>query len=248
MQRFAPVLQRLSDALALPQPQKSRVVLEMAADLEALYAHYRARGLGEEESARRAEEKVLADPETLEQLKRLHTTGYRRWLNGFSGRVQRRIDFAAIGLGSLLLAALLLGLLAPALVAPAPNPYLWLVLGVAVVAVGLTAARVYTLFLKRDHDPARLHDGLPTLLFLGALTPALGAVGVAHGARLTALALGDARLGDPAPVVITGAIGRDAALLTLSLLVALLAALAWFLLVNRVAAIERAEAAHLLDA
>jgi hypothetical protein len=246
MHRFAPSLKRVADALPLPQPQKSRIMLEMAADLEALYGAYRARGVSEEEAVRRAEVRVLADPETLQKLTRLHTTGYRRWLNGFSGHVQRRIDFLAAGLAALLLIVPLTALLLPALVGLAPNPYLWPVLAVAVLVFGVTGAKAYTLFLKRDHDVVRLHDGLPTLLFLTTLSPVLGAAGVLHGVRAMALELGRSDAVNAARVI-TGSIGRESALLALALLVALVAAAAWFLLVNRVAAIERAEVAYLLD-
>ena len=78
--RFAPGLTRVSAALPLPEPARTRLVLEMAGDLEMVYAHHRAAGRSEEEAARLAEEKVLASAEVLSRLAAVH----RAASNGFS--------------------------------------------------------------------------------------------------------------------------------------------------------------------
>src|SRR5690606_35990989 len=90
--RFLPALRRISDELTLPEPAKSRVVLEMAADLVSLYEHHRARGRGEEEAAQLAEETILASPEALRHLVLLHTTGHARWLGWAAGRLRRGVE------------------------------------------------------------------------------------------------------------------------------------------------------------
>jgi hypothetical protein len=75
MSRFAKVLNKVSDALDLPQPTRSRIVLEMAGDLEDLYQHHLAQGLDEEQAARRAEEAFAASEEALKHLSRIHESG-----------------------------------------------------------------------------------------------------------------------------------------------------------------------------
>lgn len=57
MNPFNPLLKRINDKLDLSQPAKSRIVLEIAADLEDLYRIYRDRGLSEEEALHKAQEK-----------------------------------------------------------------------------------------------------------------------------------------------------------------------------------------------
>ena len=75
MSRFAAVLRRVSDGLDLPQPTKSRILLEMGADLEDAYRHHRGQGLSEEEAVRRAEESFAVSDEALKHLARIHLAG-----------------------------------------------------------------------------------------------------------------------------------------------------------------------------
>src|SRR5690606_12674042 len=78
MDRFAPVLDRVSRGLALPEPERSRVVEEMTSDLEGLYEAYRERGMSEEEAVRRAEQALAASAEALAELSRIHAPLHRR--------------------------------------------------------------------------------------------------------------------------------------------------------------------------
>ena len=61
MNRFISLLQRVNDKLDLPQPEKSRILLEIAADLQDMYQVYLDKGLGEEEAVKRTEEKFSWD-------------------------------------------------------------------------------------------------------------------------------------------------------------------------------------------
>ena len=51
MRRIAEVLKQVSDGLDLPQPTKSRILLEMAGDLEDLYQHHLSQGFDEAAAA-----------------------------------------------------------------------------------------------------------------------------------------------------------------------------------------------------
>ena len=66
--KFVPELRRISAELRLPEPARSRVLLEMAADLEALYLHFRERGLTDDEAVALAGERLLASPEAVDGL------------------------------------------------------------------------------------------------------------------------------------------------------------------------------------
>jgi biopolymer transport protein ExbB/TolQ len=52
MRRFTEILRGAAERLDLPQPTKSNVLLELAADLEDLFLHYRSQGQDEEEAIR----------------------------------------------------------------------------------------------------------------------------------------------------------------------------------------------------
>lgn len=50
MDRFAAALRRVAGELDLPRAARDPLLLEMAADLEAVFEHHMARGLGTEEA------------------------------------------------------------------------------------------------------------------------------------------------------------------------------------------------------
>lgn len=74
MSRFTSLLKRIDDRLKFPQPTKSRILLEIAADLEDLHLLYLERGLGEEEAAQLAEEKFDFSDKALQEFTHVHQT------------------------------------------------------------------------------------------------------------------------------------------------------------------------------
>lgn len=84
MNRFDPVLRRVERELDLPEPTRSRVLGEMAADLEDLYRVYRERGLAEEEAERRALSLLGASPAAVGELRAVHESVALRLLRRFS--------------------------------------------------------------------------------------------------------------------------------------------------------------------
>src|SRR5690606_35725403 len=94
MADFAHVLQRVEGRLRAPEPQRSRILLEMAQDLEALYGEYLARGYSEGESRARAEALLASSEEALEMLDGVHTSVAARLLRRLSApgaRGERRL-------------------------------------------------------------------------------------------------------------------------------------------------------------
>lgn len=246
MNRFAPVLRRISRELDLPAPIRSRVILEMASDLEALYAHYRERGLSEEEAARRAEEKVLASPEALHQLVTVHSTGYAALFARVAGRLQHGLALLLLLAGALPLVALGLVALVPQILAARTSPFVWTLALAGAAIAALTLLKLYQLMLRKEEDIERRHRGLFFLFFLALFTPALGLLG--YLSSVYALAQRLARGTPPEQVVVAEWIARESALFGVSILLGIGAGLAWFLFARRVAALERAESAHLLAA
>ena len=246
VRRFVPALRRISGELHLPEPTKSRVLLEMAADLEALYEHYRARGLGEEEAARRAEEKVLASPEAVQHLVLVHTTGYQRWLSRASGRLRWGLDLV------LFLAGVVPFLIISALVVAAQIegtkdiPFLWTILPLGAAIVVLTMWKGFQLFIQRERSISRLHRGLFTLLFLGVIGPVVGAIACFVSLHRTAMMLMHMGADEPARLVAVDQVIRSGTLLSFGLLLGFGAGLVWFVLANRIAVIEQAESQRLL--
>lgn len=216
----------------------------MGADLEALFEHFRARGLDDEEAARRAEQRMLASPEALQHLVRVHTTGYQRWLSRAAGRLRRGMDLLLLGLGvAPVLVAVLLAL-AARVDEVRGEPLSWLLLAAAVPIASISLWKAWQLFVRRERSLPRLHRGLFTLLFLGVETVALGALSALLS--LHAFALEAMQAGGPAQAAVAQRVAGSASLLAVGLLLGLGAGLVWFVLANRVAAIEQAESAALL--
>jgi len=246
MSRFAGVLKKASDQLDLPQPTRSRILLEMAGDLEDLYEHHRSAGLDEDQAARRAEEAFAASDEALKHLARIHEAN-----GGLTDRVARQA-------GSWWEKALLVvWLLAVILVAGAVvteerffvivSPFVWPVAGLALAALVFSLRKLHELFLKKPTDPRRLREGLGVLLFLAAASLLVPLCGFFYHLRWYAF-----QTWDKAPEAVFTMYGNwtlaISSLMVISLLTAILTALVWFLLASLVARVENREADALLTA
>jgi hypothetical protein len=240
--RFGHVLRRAEGRLEAPEPERSRILLEMARDLEDLYSVYRARGLSEEESARRAESLLGASPEAISALGGIHATGFQRLaarLAPGGGHRAEELLLLVLALGS---AAAALGALVAAGVLRSPGVFHWilLALGVAVVATAV------------GQSIQRPRPGLPAASPLPLPVLALVALGVsAFGAGIElqsmAAAAGAAGVWDLSSVIVS--VGRAAELLALAMALALVALTGWFRVARRRRETEswRAEVAPLLN-
>lgn len=137
MARFGQVLQRVDRRLEVREPERSRILLEVAADLEALYRAYRERGAPEEEARRRAEAWLAPDGASRAELRRLHMPMSARLLSLLSGVARGRLEAALLTILSLGAVAGGLAMLraTPGLWPPGPAAVPVLVLGLIVALV-----------------------------------------------------------------------------------------------------------------
>lgn len=229
MADFAHVLQRVEGRLRAPEPQRSRILLEMAQDLEALYGEYLARGYSEGESRARAEALLASSEEALEMLDGVHTSVAARLLRRLSApgaRGERRLltllgSFAVLAGSYPLFAA---GLPYTRAINLAP---LVLIAALAATIVGRLALRVHL-----------SHRSQPSLVEL-SLVPGFAALIAAAGVfmvlmeswrSLSALSVS----GSAGPEFGVAYLVTISAILTFSLAVALATLLAWFHLRRRV--------------
>lgn len=232
MSRFAPLLERTDRALDLPQPQRARVMQELAADAADLFEHLRQRGLGEREAAGEVEKWLLADPGPIRELEDLHRPLHHRWAARFSQPGQHRVERATVAL-------ILVGFLVAAtrllsgtyvLAAPFWSGYAVLALGVA--AAALTTERVSALWLRGGRSRDLHRRGLTAL---ACTAPAAVAVSLLGAALALSAAPDIARASGSA----WPAVGTAAAILATGLIVALLSTAAYLGLEARVRWIER---------
>ena len=245
MSRFRDLLRRTNERLDLPQPEKSRILLEIAADLEDAFERYRSEGLGEDEAVRRAEEKFEVSDEALRELVEVHTSVFRKLLGRISGQAQTRWERALLVAVVVCIAAFAGRELLSAELFGRAGSFVWVVAGTGVAALVLTVIKTYTIYIRRDHDVRRLRTGLHWLPVLGGLSLAVGLYGVVLGLYRT---VGSVPV-EPA-MHLGRLIGwgiRSSALALTGMLVSVAAGLVWFVLTNRVRALEVAETAWLLD-
>jgi hypothetical protein len=245
MSRFHAVLRRTAARLDLPQPAKSHVLLEMAADLEDLYAVYRGRGLDEQEALRRVEERLDVADEALAELIRVHSSGFRRWLDRLSEQAQTRWERVLLGLVLLFAAVTAAGSLSSGTFLREASIFAWPGVAIGLVAAGILLAKGYRLYLKKDHAIRRLRRGLPSLLLLTGASLFNGLFGYLLGLHLVMERIAV----DPEAAglhMMRWLVGSTTTMIV-SLLVAILTAIAWFVLMNKVRRIELAEAALMLE-
>lgn len=239
MNRFTDLLQETSDRLELPQPAKSRILLEMAADLEDLYAAYRDQGLGEAEAEARAREHFAASDDAIAELVAIHRTPFQRWMDSLSLQARtlwERLTFIAILLFVLFFAGR--EMLGTEFFRNA-SAYVWPVLGVSLTALLLSIAQVYRIYVKKDHRIPTLRRGLPSLLLLGCGALFIGTYGFfiefyIWMNRITAD-------GVPIPVSFANWLTAGSATMVVGLLTFIITVLIWYVLVSRVRGIEEAE-------
>lgn len=240
MTRFAAVLQRVEARLAVPQPARSRIIEEMAADLEDLYAAYRARGLDEAEALRRAETALGPSPEAVEALVLVHRPVWERLLARFSNRGRNRVErglLTALGLAGVVLGT---GALARQGILNDASPFVWPVIVLAAAAFAVAGAVFFRLFVKQDHRGGTLKAGLLPLLVLAVGTVLTAAFGFLW--EIFSLAQDAERAGAAPLDLLLPRLRRASEVLALGLTSGLAVVLGWFHLRQRALTIERAEA------
>lgn len=244
MNRFGETLQEINRRLDLPQPAKSRVVLEIAADLEDLHRHFRESGLTDIEAYKRAIEQCDLSDEALFELTHIHTTPWRRFLDQLSAQGQSRwergllillLAFIAVTTGRLLFSTEMFRVASAAV---------WPILGITGAAVVISAHTFYLAYLKQEHNLARLRAGLPLLASLAGGILVTGMYGYWLGLyRVARQAALDA---DSSILSLIGWLTGSSAMLMVCFVCTIVIALMWYMLANKVSRIEQAEAAVLL--
>lgn len=181
MDRFVPALRRVAGELDLPRRARTAVLLEMAADLEAVYEHHRGRGLPEEEAMRRAEEAVLASSEVIRRLGRLHRSSWRGWAEEAGERLTGGFELLLL-LAGVLPALVVSGLMAGWVLRAGGSPLAWL-LAVTAVLMVVTAAGPG---VRRRSGHGGIRRGASPLLVLCAMAPAIGLLAMALGVQAAA--------------------------------------------------------------
>jgi hypothetical protein len=88
MSRFTQLLSGLDSRLKVPEPARSRILLEVAADMEDLGQEYLDRGVSEDEADAAVLDHFDLSEEAILELVRVHDTPFQRGLGRFSGQIE----------------------------------------------------------------------------------------------------------------------------------------------------------------
>jgi len=230
---FLADLQALERELALPIPDRLRLLEELEFDLEQLRRRFLDDGCSEPEARVRALQALVPEGGALEELLDLHTPLYVRLTRGVGAarlRLLERSAFVVASAGVLLTEAY--ALLQADLLTD-PSPFLWPVLALGALISAAVAMKMFELWVRADHrSPQR---GLSAILALCGMT--LGGAGAATVVELARLAAVLERGGDSIGPVVAWLV-RDAVLLAVATLVALAGGLAWLVLNHWVVAVS----------
>ncbi len=240
---FEAELRRLAGQFDLPEPVRSRALLELRSDLEDMAAALEAEGVGREEARRRALDALLPGEETVAEWRMVHRPLYQRWVDRFSVRGRHRFErvllmvVGASYLGGGVAALAGFDLLVSA------SPWLWSVLGLSAVMALVGVAKLFQLYVAGAHGRGRLRRGLGVLLGLAGATLVVAFAGAAADLYVLAGRLQADASGQAAELL--SWLRSEAVLLSAALVSASGGGLVWLAASVRIAVSEQAEAAAL---
>ena len=245
MKRFARELRKIHRMLDIPQPSRSRVVLEIAADMEDLYEHYIARGLDEEEAAARTIETFDLSAEPIAAIADVHAPPFRRFLDRFPARTRGIAERTALVIATAPVALIGYRLARSGGMFEDTGAWIWPLLAgtVAVVALGIT--KWYGLFVVKEHAVRAVRRGLDAALYIALGQLATGFIGMYVDLFRTWVKAS----ADRAMTIsyLAHWLQRSSALLSTAMIAALLSGLIWIATSGKAAAIEQYEAELILD-
>lgn len=238
MPRLDDALRSAAASLDLPQPDRARILEEIAADLEELRAELVRRGFPEDEAETRAVELLGPSELAVRALVDVHEPLYRSLARRFSPSVMKRTERVAVLLVTALALASAVIPMARAGLPGHPSPFLIPIFALLAGALVLAGQKAIRLWVEKDHAPARLRSGLGSLLAVSGLAVGASCVGFIFELYRLMLRIeaAPARMG---PAVVRWILDTSV-LVGAGLVTALVGGLCWFVLLQKVEGVERA--------
>ena len=245
MNPFAEHLRTINDRLNLPQPLKTRIILEVSSDMQDLYEHHISREIPEKEAIAMAIKTFQLSDDALNQLTAVHESFLRRFFDHFSSQFHSRwertvlfflLAFIAFYTGKEFLSTQFYA---------RTSTFAWPVMAMGFLAALLALEKFFTLYIRRDHSRGHLRSRLPLLFFLGVSSLFTGCFGVAVDAFLAIHQMISDM--ENSPVIFMKLCLSTSTLMIISLMMTIFTALLWYILMGKVSRIEQAEALILLE-
>ena len=237
-ERFDEALRAAAARLDLPQPDRARILEEIAADLEELGAELVRRGLSADEAEARAVELLAPSEVAVRALVDVHEPRYRWLTRRFSSSVMRRSERLTVLLVTVTALAAAVVPLARSGLPRSPSPFLIPIFSLLAAVLALAGGKAIQLWVEKDHAPERLRSGLRWVFGGSVLAMACAFIGFVF--ELYALMLGVEASPDRIGPLLVRWILDTSVLLGAGLVTVLVGGLCWFVLLHKVEAVERA--------
>lgn len=246
MNEFSGHLKDIAARLPIPEPARSRVLLEIATDMEDLLNHHLATGMDRADAVSAVEEQFDLSEEALRDLVEVHTSSFRGPLGRISRQARSPWERAILVIVALVVAVGLTNqMLQPGLFRAAGTiTYLLLPVLVLAIAVGALKATALIRHGNRLRMPIA-RGGIQSLVALALLLAGTGLAGV--WVQLFRSGLQVRAAPAMALVHLVDWIYTSSATLVVALSGAVLTGLLWFSLEARAAALEERAARTLFD-
>lgn len=245
MNEFSEHLKNLAARLPIPEPARSRVLLEIATDMEDLLDHHLEKGTDRAEAVSEVVEQFDLSEESLRGLVEVHSSYGRGSLERISQQAQSRWERAVLVVVALFVAAGLITQMAQPGLFRAAGILTYPVLPVLAIALGLGAWKGAALFRVGSHLRMPIpRVGIRSLVVLALLLVAIGFAGV--WVQLYVAGLRIREVPRMALVHLVDWVYASSATLVVALSGAVLIGLLWFSLEARATALEARAAQTLI--
>lgn len=258
MKHFVDVVQIINNKLDLPQPIKSRIILEIFADLEDMYQLYVQKGFNPMEAAKKAKEKIDLSSDALEQLINIHQSYFRKFLFKFSEQAQTLWERIILVVLFLIVTIAIIHAISTTPFLTNASLFIYPLMTIFICAILIVIYKIYQLFIKKDHEIPKLRIGMQALLSFSGISLFIGIFGYfveLFYAGDYALLL-ETKMSflitifnpnfDTILFQITNWAIRSSEMMMMCFSVTIFSALAWFFLINKIINIEQSEIEYLL--
>ncbi|HPG42014.1 MAG TPA: hypothetical protein PLP19_21890 [bacterium] len=245
MKRFVPLLKEINEKLVLPQPEKSRILLEIGADMADLFDHYLKQGKSETEAMQIITEKFRVCDDAISELIVVHQGFIQKLANKISRQAQSFWEKA--GLLLFLLGVILVcgRIVISAQFFHLASPYITPVIMLALFIAVLAFIKFYSLYIKKNHSIKTINNGMKELLILGCGCLLIGVFGNFMELYDTFKVM--AASPENSTLLLFEWLEKTAPLMVFTLSVTSITALLWYMLQNKINKIQNEELAFLLN-
>jgi hypothetical protein len=245
MKKFAAALMKIDKVLSIPQPSRSRVILEISADMQDLYEHYISQGLDDEQAMNRTVAEFDLSAEEVAAIARVHDSSLKRFLDRFSARSRSNLERTALALAMIPVSVVGYRLVVSGGMFKDSGIWIWPLLAGAIAALALGVSKWYGLFVVKDHNIRAVRKKLNLVIYIALGQLGTGVVGMYVNLFQTWVTSStDKSMAIP---YLAHWLQKSSALLSAAMIAALVSGLIWVVNSGKAVSIEQYESELIMD-